>query len=159
MARIDHDTRTHTALGNNFDPLPAGWYTLTLDKSALKENGDKVRIATEYTVLDEPYTGRKIFGGFNMSFGPSPTDGQQKALVISKDQLNQLVIACGMSACADTEELHGIAVQGKIKIRPARDGFDASNEIVAFRSASAPAERATASKSKARADEDPPWGR
>ncbi len=159
MARIDHNTETHVNTGSNFDPLPAGWYLMTLDKSPAKENEGKFRISYEFTVLEGDFANRKLFGGFNMAFPDPVSDGQQTALNISKDQLNQLVKACGKTVCGDTEELHGIPVLGKVKYKPAKGNFDEGNEIVAFKPANEEAAPAPKAEGASPVKKAAPWGK
>ena len=128
MALIDWDTAEYEETSTDLTPLPEGWYELEIEKTSLTEKDGKKRIAITAVVVQDGYRGRKVFGGFNVVH-PS-----KKAQDISRSQWKQLEAACGLTAPAeDTDEVCGKPVLGKLKIKPAANGYGAGNEVMQWR--------------------------
>lgn len=146
-----------------FDPLPAGEYVVMLDKCERKALKDKDgwRLAAEFVVVEGEYENRKLFHSFNLGYPvPSePGEAQDKAmktLVIARGQFGQLVKATGKVEINSTDELLHVPVRCKIKVRPARDGYDATNDLRDFKPRQTNEQMAAAvSGPKAK----PAWGR
>lgn len=157
MARIDFDTEQDPPSSNDFEPIPAGEYLLALEKSETKPTkagsagNPGLRLAVTYVVVDGDYRGRKLFSGFNL------VNDNPKAVEISKGQLSSLIRACGKVTCDDSEELHGIAFLGKVKVTPAKPPYEAGNEVVGFKPADGSAPAAPSDKIVAKAAA--PWGK
>ena len=112
-----------------FDPIPANWYNLSVTKSEILETSKKTGkyIKLEFTVIDGQYKGRKIWENLNIiNQNPIAVEIAQKALAT-------LCRAVGKKAIADTQELHGIPLQGKVKIIPAKDDWPAKNGMVTYK--------------------------
>lgn len=114
----------------SYDPLPEGWYEVAMTGAELKDTkaGTGKYIKVEYTVIGENYTGRKIWGNLNIQ-NPS-----EKAEEIGRRQLNSLMSAVGIDQLEDTDQLVGNDLKIKLKIREAKDGYDASNDVSGFKS-------------------------
>lgn len=124
---------------DNLDAIPAGWYTVALASAEYKKrDGEQLdRIAYTFEVVDGEFKGRKIFGGWNV---PSPNfkgtldEKKQQAVQIADRHLASLILAClgEGQTCDDTDKLVGKVVSGKVKVRPAANGYEASNDITNF---------------------------
>lgn len=121
-----------------FEVIPAGWYTVALAAAEYKrrEGQQLDRIAYSFEVIDGDCKGRKVFGGWNIpAQGMTNLDeGKKQAVDISDRHLASLIQAAlgEGQTCDDTDKLIGKPVMAKVKVRPAANGFDASNEITAF---------------------------
>jgi hypothetical protein len=121
--------------------LPAGWYSVAIDKSELKpgNNPGTERLNLQFNIVDGAYKGNKFFHGLNVK-NPS-----EKAVEISFKQLSAIMHAIGVLKINESpSELHGRPLKVKVKVVPAEmdtDGtvkYEAKNEISAFRNINDP---------------------
>jgi hypothetical protein len=116
---------------NNFEPIPAGWYEVSINTAELKETraGTGDYIALRYDVLGPAHQGRGIFGNLNIR------NPKAKAQEIGIQQLGELMRAIGLASVQDTDQLVGGHLEVKVKISPpSSDGkYDASNDVNGFR--------------------------
>jgi hypothetical protein len=126
MGEVFDPATQQPAMG--FDPIPTGWYPMQVEAAELKETKAKTGtlIDLEVTILDK-HPGRKIFKNINL-VNPSA-----KAQEIGRQQLAALVLACGLIALKDTDELLGKQVMGHVIIKKDA-GFEPKNDINAFKS-------------------------
>ena len=110
---------------NSFAPLPAGDYQVIVDDSDFREtkSGNGRYLHLELQVVGEQGKGRKVFDNLNLE-NPNP-----QAVEIAQRQLAGLVRACGKIKIADSSELHNIPVMANLSVRPASNGYDASNDV------------------------------
>lgn len=115
---------------SSFDPVPAGWYEATISKAELKstKSGSGEYIAVTYDITGPTHQGRKIFGNVNLS------NSNEQAERIGRQQLGELMRACGLATLKDTDQLLSKRASIKISIKPAADGYDARNEVKGWRS-------------------------
>ena len=144
---------------NNFEPIPVGWYEVTINSADLKETkaGTGEYIAMRYDVLGPTHQGRVIFGNLNFR-NPNP-----KAQDIGIQQLGEIMRAIGLPSVEDTDQLVGGHLEIKVKIREASGGYDASNDVSGFRAVkggAVPMATKKAAKSDAApAAAAPPWAK
>tara|TARA_R100001369_G_scaffold54644_1_gene81515 strand:- start:1061 stop:1555 length:495 start_codon:yes stop_codon:yes gene_type:complete len=114
---------------NNFEPIPAGWYEVSINTAELKETkaGTGEYIALRYDVLGPAHQGRVIFGNLNIR------NPNSKAQDIGIQQLGELMRAIGLASVQDTDQLVGGHLEVKVKIREASGGYDASNDVSGFK--------------------------
>jgi hypothetical protein len=137
MALIDFNGKgVAPATGNEFDTIPKGEYHAIITKSEVKltKKGDGQMANFEVQLLDDPYKGRKIFDAINFLNASS-----EQAEAIGKSRLASLAIACcfydseGDPQIVDTTLTHGIALNVKVGIQPAKDGYKEKNTILAYK--------------------------
>ena len=130
----------------NYDPIPAGMYTATINSVELKDSrsgGQYINI--RYDITGPSHQGRVLFGMLNIR-NPNP-----RAEEIGLQQLGELLKAIGLEKLSDTDELIGGQLQVKVDIEKSEQ-YGEQNRIRSYRPlANAPA--ATSSKSTA----TPPW--
>lgn len=135
---------------NNFEPLPAGWYTATISGAELRTTkaGNGQYISVGYTITGPTHEGRMVFGNINIQ-NPNP-----KAEEIGRQQLGDIMRAIGLTSVSDTDQLIGGHLQVKLSVRKSEEYGD-SNETKGFKAVSggSPAP-ATQAKPAAAA---PPW--
>lgn len=126
MAQLNFDART-VAPSTGFETVPAGWYNVVIDESEMKPTkaGDgSCYLKVRYSILDGQFAGRKIFGNINLQ------NKNPQATEIGLKQLSAVAHAVGVLMVADSQQLHGIPLKVKIKIRKDKDGeYDDQNEI------------------------------
>jgi hypothetical protein len=122
---------------NSFEPLPAGWYDVSISEAVLKNTkaGTGQYIAVKYDVTGPTHAGRCVFGNLNIR-NPNP-----KAEEIGNQQLGELMRAIGLARVTDTDQFIGGVLQVKLSVK--RDeNYGDGNEVKGFRAsgqASAPA--------------------
>lgn len=158
------------ATTGNFEPLPAGWYTATINKAEVKntKSGTGQYIAIRYDITGPTHQGRVVFGNLNIK------NDNVKAAEIGRQQLGEVMRAIGLTRVTDTDQLIGgqlsikLAVKNDAQYGDSNElkGFKASSSAPTFRAAegnaaplpsflasSPPASPGAASKAS------PPWGK
>jgi len=145
---------------NNFEPIPAGWYEVSINTAELKETkaGTGEYIALRYDVLGPAHQGRVIFGNLNIR------NPNSKAQDIGIQQLGELMRAIGLPSVEDTDQLVGGHLEVKVKIREASGGYDASNDVSGFKAVKGGAvpmatKKAAKSEDAPVAAGTPPWAK
>lgn len=128
MAQFQFDAR-QVAPSTGYDIVPAGWYNAMVDESSIKptNDGTGTLLNVRYNILDGQYQGRKIFGRFNIR------NANAMAQEIAYRDLSALAHSVGVLEIQDSEQLHGKALKIKVKVRPAKDGYEESNEITSWK--------------------------
>ncbi len=98
--------------GGNFEPLPAGWYQVTVAGAELKTTkaGTGEYIAVRYDVVAPTHQGRVVFGNLNIK------NQNPKAEEIGRQQLGNLMRAIGLTSVTDTDELIGGSCSIKLSV-------------------------------------------
>ena len=114
---------------NNFEPIPAGWYEVSISSTQLKQTKARTGeyIALRYDVLGPAHQGRVIFGKLNIR-NPHPHIQD-----IGIQQLGELMRAIGLASVEDTDQLIGGHLEIKVKISETNGGCDFSNYVSNFR--------------------------
>ena len=135
----DFDAEQHKPL-ESYDPLPPGWYPAMIVASSVEKTkaGDGYYAKFEFEVVGGEYQGRKVFTNINLA-NPNP-----KAVEIGQRELSSLCRAVSKLRISDTEELHNLPLQIKVKIRPAQGDYAAANEVNGYKPLSESAQPAAA---------------
>lgn len=142
--------------GFSTDTLPPGVYTLEIVDADVaptkKGNGQLLKIS--FSVIDpEPYARRRVWENLCISHENPETER------IAQAKLSALCRAVGVATLEDTDNLIGLIVRGRIKIKPASGGYSESNEVVAYESAAAATRPAAPQAPAAPAGKAKPWSR
>ena len=115
----------------SFEPIPAGWYKAMITDSEFKptKNGNGEYLQLRLDVTEGEHEGRVLFDRLNLN-NPSQT-----AVEIAQRQLSAICRAVGVMTPQDSRDLHDRPLRVKVKIRPAGNGYEASNEIAAYEAA------------------------
>lgn len=137
---------------NNYEPLPAGWYTAVVNGAEIKNTkaGTGQYIAVRYDITGPTHQGRVVFGNLNIK-NPNP-----KAEEIGRQQLGELMRAIGLTTVQDTDQLIGGQLSIKLDVRESEQ-YGASNDVKGYKSNGATPPKAAAAKSAAPAKAAPPW--
>lgn len=144
------------------EAFPANRYTLQVTESDLveKDNGNMLLKVT-YEVVGGEYEGRKMWGNFNLRHT------SEQAQSIAQREFADLVLACGLTAVDDSEELHFIPFVADVKQEKRKDNGELANRIKKFipaggeppASKPAPAKAATpAANTGSNGKSSRPWG-
>jgi hypothetical protein len=128
MAQFNFDASQHEPFESNFEPLPAGWYKVSIQKDEVKpnKNNNGTILAFNYGVLDGKYQNRKLFDNLNIK-NINPT-----AEKIAYQKLSAISRAVGKMQWKLSEELHNIPFWILVKVKPAKDGYPEGNEIAKY---------------------------
>ena len=129
------------------EPIPAGWYKAVITESEEKptkaQTGSYLQMTVE--VIDGEHAGRKAFERLNLN-NPNAT-----AVEIAQRTLSSICRAVGVMTPRQSADLHDKPFMVKIKVKPAKDGYDASNDIAEYAATNAAAAPSAAASST------PPW--
>lgn len=139
----------------NFDPLPPGWYDVNVTGAELKatKDGTGSYINVKYAVTGPTHQGRVVFGMLNIK------NKNPKAEEIGRQQLGELMRACGLARVTDSDQLIGGRCAIKLAIRPADGQYEAQNDVKAFKAISGSAAPTFAPAPAAQATAAPPWAK
>ena len=131
------------------EPIPAGWYKAVITESEEKptkaQTGSYLQMTVE--VIDGDQAGRKAFERLNLN-NPNAT-----AVEIAQRTLSSICRAVGVMTPRQSADLHDKPFMVKIKVKPAKDGYDASNDIAEYAAPNA----APTTSAPASGGSTPPW--
>ncbi len=158
MSAINFDINELPQSTNNFDPLPPGWYTVTIKDAKLKDtkNRSGQYISVQCGVNGPTHAGRVVFGNINIRNENPETEK------IGREQFGDLMRAIGLTRVTDTDQLIGGTLQIKLVIREAANGYEASNDVRGYKAIEGgmmPAALPAAAAPAAPAKSSPPWAR
>lgn len=134
MAQIQFDA-THIDPTPRFDPLPAGDYNaiITESETKLTKDGSGQYLQLKLEVQNGEFAGRTLFDRLNL------WNNNRQAQEIAQRALSQICHAVGVLQVNDSQELHNKPLIATVKVRPARENYEANNEIKGYKaSASIP---------------------
>lgn len=130
------------------EPVPAGWYKVVIAKSEEKptkaQTGSYLNLKME--IIEGDHAGRKVYDLLNLN-NPNET-----AVEIAQRTLSSICRAVGVNTPRTSDDLHDKPMMAKVAVRPAKDGYDARNEVKEY----APTEK-SASPAATGGGSTPPW--
>lgn len=125
---LDFDTAAAEPAEATLKPIPKGAYECLVKKIEMKPTKDDTgrRMIVSLKVLSGEHKGYPLMCGLNI-VNKNPT-----AQEIARRQLAALLEACGMKGERDMSKIVGEEVIAHVTVRPARDGYDESNDIRTF---------------------------
>ena len=122
---FDTNEYERTVGGGGNNPLPVGFYGMTITRSVIKPTkaGDGKYLEVEFDITDpSDYGNRKFWDKFNI-FNKSAT-----AQKIGREQLSDLLKAIGLDGSAEPEDMVGASVNSYLLIDPPSNGYPAKNK-------------------------------
>lgn len=115
----------------SFQPVPDGWYNVMITESEMKptKDGSGAYLELGMKILDGDHAGRMLYDRLNIQ-NKNPV-----AVEIAYRTLSAICHVTGVLQLQDSQQLHGIPFQAKVVVRPASNGYDASNDIKGYRDA------------------------
>lgn len=135
MAQLNFDA-TQVEPDTGFDTVPAGWYNVSIDESDLKptKDGAGTYLQIRFNILDGQYRGRKLFSRLNIR------NSNAQAQEIALRQLSAIGHAVNVLYIQDSQQLHGLPMKVKVKIRKGDDNYEDQNEIISYKNINEPVE-------------------
>lgn len=166
MAQLGFDVSS-TKPQAAFDPIPPGWYAMRINKADVvvgQKAGTGEMLKVEFEVIEHAHpdqAGRRVFANFCHQHDNKQTRD------IARAQIAAIGQSIGKPSMNDTEEMLGGELRVKVGVQPAKDGYDARNEVKGFKALSdvdvaAPAASTPAAKpaqASAPAASKQPWKR
>lgn len=111
------------------DALPAGWYVGQIVNSEVKptKTPGGARLNLQFKILQGDFAGRVTFGGYNVQ------NANPVTVNIAMEELAELSRAVGVPVWNDTQQLHGIPFNLKLKVVPPQNGYDEKNEPAQYK--------------------------
>ena len=135
------------------DPIPAGWYKAVITESEEKptkaQTGSYLQMTFE--IVEGTHQGRKVFSRLNLN-NPNTT-----AVEIAQRERSGICRAVGVLTPRSSQDLHDKPLSVKIKVTPARDGYEPGNEISEYAAANAGTGGSATTGEKAAGAAKPPW--
>lgn len=151
MSLLSNSFRAGDAEDMSFDPVPNDWYVAKITNSEIKitGSGDGEYIKNTWEILESKnpkFVGRKIFQNLNI------VNKSEMAVKIAHSMLKQICEAIGVDELTNTEELVGVPLKIKTKIKPGTGGYDPSNDITKVKDLNYNPDKPEDEESN-----DPPW--
>jgi hypothetical protein len=137
---------------NDYSPIPAGDYVATIKDAELKitKSGTGQYIKLKLEVVAPSSTGRVLFSNLNIR------NDNETAQNIGMAQLGSIMRAAGIASVSNPEQLVGTTIGIKVTIKEAQNGYEAQNEVKAYKAVgNAPAVAQTAANVATKGT--PPW--
>lgn len=141
---------------NDYAPLPAGDYIATIKSTELKltKDGAGQYIKLKLQIDAPSHQGRIVFSNLNIR---NKSDVAQN---IGIAQLGSIMRAAGLTELANPEQLIGTTLGIKLAIREAQNGYEAQNEVKAYKPVGNAPQLATAMPAAPKAGAGaPPWAK
>ena len=127
----------------NFDPLPAGLYQVQVTESEIVDikSGNGQSLVLTFEVMGGTFENRKLWDRLNIRHS------SEQAQSIAQRALADLFLATNTPPSRNSDDLHFKPCLAKVRIVPAKDGYEAKNEIRGYKAlagapASPPAQKA-----------------
>lgn len=114
---------------SSFSPIPPGQYPVMIVDSEMKQTsaGDGEYLKLTFKVIQGEFEGRFLWLNLNL------VNKNKQAVEIAERELSSICHAIEVLDPEDSQELHGIPMCAKVKVKPPKDGYDASNTIGNFK--------------------------
>ena len=157
--RLNETYRTEDLPQGNYEPLPVGWYAVTVSAAEIKDTkaGNGQYISLQLTVDGPTHEGRVVFHLLNIR------NANPKAEEIGRRQLGDLLRAVGLASLSDTDELLGKSLRVKLGIEEGQAGYEPKNTVKICKSlteSEAPAPKKEEAKPETKQETkkaSPPW--
>ena len=110
-----------------YEPLPAGWYVAMITDSEMRQTrsgGQMLQLRLD--IVEGDYENRVIYDRLNL------IHDNPDAVEIAQRTLSSICRAVGIMQPKDSEDLHDVPLRIKLAIRPASNGYEASNNVKAY---------------------------
>lgn len=145
----------------SFSCLPAGFYQAMITESEMKDTstGGQMLVLT-VEIIDGKYKGRRIWERLNL------VNQNTTAVEIAQRSLSAICYATKQMQVTDSAQLHHKPMVIKLKVNPAKNGYEESNGVAGWeeytqensvKCAANPAPVATDSPTQAPATDKPAW--
>lgn len=153
MAQLNFDA-TQVEPTQAYELLPAGTYPAFITESDFMptKNGSGSYLKLKFQIIEGEYTGRVLFTNLNLD-NPNKT-----AVEIAQRDLSAICHAVGVLQASDSQQLHDRPMMIKVGIQPAKNGYEASNQIKGYEAYNQESKTPPAAQTApASSGNTPPW--
>lgn len=139
----------------DFELVPPDWYDAVISEAEVKKTKDGLGkyIKLRLDITGPSCSGRCVFANINTN--NKSADAQE----IGRSQLNAIMGAIGVPRLKDTDQLLNQPLQIKVTIKAASGGYDANNEVKAFKAVDGAGSGMPQSQAPVTSGKEPaPWG-
>ena len=129
MVDFAFNASEHEPTGD-YDILPVGWYQAVIVESDIRptKTGTGQRLNFQFQIVKpDSYANRRVFLGLNIK------NDNAMAQEIAQKDLSKLCHACNKLNMSNTEDLHGIPLNIKLRVDQGNDQYEARNEVRDFK--------------------------
>jgi hypothetical protein len=125
---VEFDTAAVEPAEDNYAPIPEGIYEARVDRAEMKptKDGTGKRLVLMWRIIGPSHRGRTVLVGLNV------VNRNERAQTIARRQLAQLLDAVGLPGERDMARLIDCECLISVTVRPAQNGYDASNDVKRF---------------------------
>lgn len=140
---------------NDFAPLPAGEYIASIKDVELRQtkNGMGQYLKLKLQIEAPTHTGRIVFSNLNIR------NQSEVAQNIGQAQLGSIMRAAGLVELIAPDQLIGTTLGIKLAIREAQNGYEAQNEVKAYKAIQGSAPPPVSAPKAATSAATPPWAK
>lgn len=129
MAYLGDTIKAADVSQNSYELLPDGWYDAQITETQVKESkSGGTYMNVRYDITGPTHGGRVVFGMINLRC-PNSTRAEE----IGRGQLAQLINSVGLEEISDSDEILSKKLQIRVETDPAKNGYDARNNVKKFR--------------------------
>ena len=137
----------------SYEPIPANWYKVVVasaeERATKAMTGSYIRLELE--VIEGEYAGRRVYENLNTE------NENQTTKDIAIRQFGSLCRAIQTFTLRDLSDLYNKPFMAKVGIKPARDGYEASNRINQYAALDGSDTAAAPPVAAPKAASTPPW--
>lgn len=113
-----------------FKPLPAGWYSATINTAKLEptKDGTGQKISVRFDITGPTHQGRVVYSNLNIK------NKSEKAEEIGRAQLGSIMRAIGLTQVSNTDQLVNGSLQIKLDIKT-DEQYGTRNEVKGYKAA------------------------
>ena len=111
-----------------FKPLPAGWYSATINTANLEptKDGTGQKISVRFDITGPTHQGRVVYSNLNIK------NKSEKAEEIGRAQLGSIMRAIGLTQVSNTDQLVGGSLQIKLDVK-IDEQYGTRNEVKGYK--------------------------
>ena len=131
MAFLEHTINLEDLPESNtgeFTPLPAGWYSATINTANLEptKDGTGQKISVRFDITGPTHQGRVVYSNLNIK------NKSEKAEEIGRAQLGSIMRAIGLTQVSNTDQLVGGSLQIKLDVKT-DEQYGTRNEVKGYK--------------------------
>ena len=126
------DANTVAPSTGSGDPIPNGDYVVAMTASTHKDTKNGSGLSCEYTVLDGPHKGRKVFDFLNLQ------NTSEQAQAIAQGTLSAICHATGVLKTSNSQDFYNLPMLVHVKVTGKREDkatgkvYDEGNKITKY---------------------------
>ena len=128
MTQLNFNAR-EVSPAEEYGIIPEGWYTAIIVESEMRptKDGRGQYLSLQFKIMEGEHTNRIVFTNLNLK------NANSIAQEIAYRQLSAIAHAVNVLDVQDSNQLHNLPLQIKVKVRPPQNGYGENNQIAAYK--------------------------